>query len=273
MNTTHKKVELALLQMSTDIDKQENLQKAEDLVTLAAGRGADIVMLPEMFTIPYLTEYMQSSMEPIDGEIITTLRKVASDNDVNILAGSFPEKASSERCYNTSVFIDRNGEILAAHRKVHLFDVNFGELSVQESEVVLPGENATVFETEFGRAGIAICYDVRFPELFFKMLRQGAEIIFLPGAFNTVSGPPHWELLIRGRALDCQVYMAACSPASSPDLPYDPWGHSMLVDPWGKIVVEAGRGEDIIYSSMDMEYVQQVRSQLPLTLHRRDSVY
>ena len=268
-----RKIKIALLQMRTDIDAGENLHKAEDLIIFASGEGADIVVLPEMFSIPYMNEYMKVSMQPVDGEIISSLCSLARDNNVNILAGTIAEAVSPDKCYNTSVFINRDGKVLAAHRKLHLYDVDFDGITVKESDVVMPGSTVTVFDTEFGKAGIAVCYDLRFADMFSKMSKLGAELIFVPAAFNMVTGPPHWELLLRARALDNQVFIAACSPSSNPDLPYDPYGHSLVADPWGCVVSSAGRAEAIIYAEIDLDYVDTVRKKIPLKLHRRDGIY
>ena len=269
MNT----IKLALIQMQTSLDRDENLAKAEDLVNLAAGKGADIAVLPEMFTIPYMTEWMRSSMESMEGETVAMLKQVASDNHINLLGGTFPEKADEEHCYNTSLFINREGDILATHRKIHLFDAVLDGVDFTESTVVRPGDTPTVFDTEYGRMGIAVCYDMRFPELFLRMNQMGARLVFVPAAFTSITGPQHWELLIRSRAMDNQFFVAGCSPASAPSLPFDPWGCSMVSGPWGQVVEKTGRGEDILYVEIDLDQVDAVRRKLPVMEHRRPEIY
>lgn len=264
---------VALIQMQTGLEREENLAKAEDLITVAAGQGADIAVLPEMFPIPYMTEWMRSSMEAADGETVTMLRNVAGMNNINILGGSFPEEGPEKHCYNTSLFIDRSGEIVATHRKLHLFDAVIGGVIHAESDVVAAGDSVTVFDGEFGKMGIAICYDIRFPELFLHMAGKGARVIFVPAVFTQVTGQAHWELLVRTRAIDNQLFICACSAASAPTLPFDPYGHSMVVDPWGKVLGRAGRGEDIVYVDIDTDEVDRVREKLPVTSARRPDLY
>jgi len=266
-------IKLALIQMQTAPDREENLAKVEDLITVAAGQGADIVVLPEMFSIPYAAAWMRSSMETMEGEIVQLLRRFASDNYINLLGGTFPELADSERCYNTSLFINREGEIIASHRKLHLFDAALDGEDFTESTLVVPGDSPTVFDTEYGKMGIAICYDMRFPELFLRMAQLGARLIFVPAAFSRVTGPQHWEVLVRSRAMDNQLFVAACSPASAPDLPFDPYGCSMVVDPWGEIIGESGRHEDLLQVEIDLDTIEEVRKKLPLMEHRRPEVY
>jgi len=267
------KIKIALIQMKTGLNKDENICKAEDLISVAASHGADIAVLPEMFSIPFMTVVMKTAMETIEEGIISSLRQAAASNNINVLGGSFPERASNDHCYNSSVFIDRRGNIGAIHRKLHMFDADLGSVAVKESDVVLPGNTVTVFETEFGKAGIAICFDLRFPELIRAMADQGAKIVFVPAAFNTVTGPAHWELLIRSRALDNNIFVAGCSPASDPSLPYDPYGFSMIADPWGDVLIQASRTEDIVYAEIDFSRLDEVKKKLPLDEHRRPEIY
>lgn len=267
------RIKLALIQMKTGLDRDDNLQKAEDLVTLAAGQGADVAVLPEMFPIPYVTEWMRTAAEPFEGETLAMLRRVALANGIHVLGGSFPEAARDGRCFNTSVFVGRDGEILATYRKTHLFDVDWEDLRFMESDVVLPGNDVVVFDTEFGRAGIAICYDLRFPGLFRRMAAEGARIVFVPAVFNPLTGPVHWEVLNRARALDHQLFVAACSPAPDQYLPYKAYGHSLVVDPWARVLGDAGDGEGILYVDVDFAAVETARRKLPLAAHGRPKLY
>ena len=266
-------IKIALIQMRVSSTVEENLSKSIGMIEEASQRGARIVMLPEMFVSPFDTDLMKERAEYLDGRIISLFKETALKFKVNILAGSIPEKRENDMFSNTSVFIGYNGEILAAHRKLHLYDVDLGEISVKESDVFITGEEITVFDTEFARCGIAICYDIRFPEIFQIMAKEGAQIVFIPAFFNRISGEAHWETLVRSRAIDNQVFIAACSPASDKNLKYNPWGHSMIVDPWGKIIAASKDKEEIIYSVIDLNRIKEVREKLPLDKHRRDDIY
>jgi predicted amidohydrolase len=170
------------------------------------------------------------------------------EREVNNKAGTEGEGEEKERLYNTSLVFGKKGELLATHRKVHLFDIDIpGGITFKESEVLSPGNKVTIVEFEgFGKVGLGICYDVRFPELAMVAARKGAWGVFYPGAFNTTTGPLHWRLLGQSRAVDNQVYVAMCSPARDEGASYRAWGHSLVADPMGKVLGEAGEGEEIM---------------------------
>lgn len=181
-----------------------------------------------------------------------------------MIGGSIPERKDT-KLYNTSLTFSPNGKLLAVHRKVHLFDIDVpGKIRFQESEVLTGGQTLTEVETEYGKLGVAICYDVRFPEMAMIAARKGAVAMIYPGAFNLTyvpllsnitnlrTGPLHWELLARARAIDNQIYVAMCSPARDMDASYSAWGHSTIVDPNGEIIAKAGEGEEIIYANLSI---------------------
>ncbi len=271
-----KTVKVLGCQMKVEKSKGENLQKAEEMIARGIKKyRPDIVILPEMFNTPYDNSYFPEFSESYPGESTLRIQSLAKSHGVIIVAGSIPEQVEGEKqLYNTTYVFGGRGELLGKHRKVHLFDINIpGKITFNESDVLTPGEKITVVETEFGKIGIAICYDVRFPEIFQIMEKEGARLVVVPGAFNTTTGPAHWKLLMRSRALDNQIYVAAVSPARNPKASYQAYGHSMIVDPWGRVLEELEEKEDFIYRELDFEYLNRVRQELPTRKNRRKDLY
>lgn len=265
--------ELGICQMTVVEDQARNLLKAQALVHEAAVGGAQVVMLPEMFCCPYDNDYFVRYAEPFDGRVTEALRQMAAAEGIYLIGGSMPE-AREGRIYNTCSVFDPKGDLLGAYSKMHLFDINVsGGVAFKESDTLAAGSQPLVVDTALGKIGVAICFDIRFPELFRLLVEEGAELICLPGAFNMTTGPAHWELSVRMRAVDNQVYFAAASPARDEDFSYVAYGHSLLADPWGQIVAEAGCGQEIIRGTIDTAYIAQVRRELPLLSARRTDVY
>lgn len=267
------KLKLALCQMKVEKDKQKNLQTACRLVQEAAQSGAQLVCLPEMFCCPYDNACFADYAEPMDGEIVHALSEAARRTGCVLIGGSFPEREGG-KLYNTSPVFSSKGELLGRHRKLHLFDIDVeGGVRFQESDVLSAGNSCTLIDTEYGNIGVAICFDVRFPELFRRMALRGAELVFLPGAFNPTTGPAHWELTMRARALDNQLFVAACAPALDPEASYHSYGHSCVVNPWGEVVAGLGDQPGILSAEIDLAQVEKVRRELPLLSARRTDVY
>ncbi len=265
--------QLALCQMNVGMDKKQNLANAEAMIRAAAGNGSKVVALPEMFNCPYSNKYFRMYAEGGEGETVQFLSSLARELKIYLVGGSIPELEDGQ-VYNTSFSFDKEGKIIGKHRKVHLFDIDIkGGIRFMESETLTPGEMMTIIETEFCKIGVAICYDVRFPELFRKMTLAGAKLVILPGAFNMTTGPAHWDLTMRARALDNQLYFAAVSPARDTEGPYQAYGNSCVVSPWGEFNGKTDARESIVYAKIDLEYVEEVRNQLPLLKHRRPSIY
>lgn len=266
-------LKIGVCQMNVVDDKTANINKAVEMIGKAAENGSELVVLPEMFNCPYDTSKFQSYSEESDSsESLKAVSSTAKEYGVYLVAGSIPEKYDGKIC--NSSFIFKDGLVLDVHRKLHLFDVDIpGKIFFKESEIVKAGNKITVVDTPVVKMGVAICYDMRFPELFRIMTLEGSEIVVVPGAFNTTTGPAHWETTIRARAIDNQIYMVAASPARNEDLSYTAYGHSMVVDPWGKIIAEAGEGEEIIYADIKLSILQEVRDSLPLLKNRRRDIY
>lgn len=264
---------IAICQMEILDNKEENLKKAEKMILEASSNGVDLVVLPEMFNCPYDNSFFPKYAEDFPGTTTRLLSKLADSQNIYIVGGSIPEK-EGERIFNTSYIFDKNGKVVGKHRKMHLFDIDVkGGISFKESDTLGPGNNITVFETEFCKIGVAICYDMRFPELMRLMALEDAEVIIVPAAFNMTTGPAHWHLLARIRALDNQVYFVAASPSRNLDSSYVAYGHSLITDPWGDVVTEASEKEEIIYGNINLEKVKKVRNELPLLKHRRIDLY
>ncbi|KAH8154953.1 uncharacterized protein LAJ45_01485 [Morchella importuna] len=280
-----KPCKLALLQLASGNDKAANLANARKQVAAAAARGANIVVLPECFNSPYGTSYFRSYAEPIPhGDTTypdsltpsyTALSTAARENNIYLIGGSIPEhEPATDALYNTSLTFSPTGALLAAHRKIHLFDIDIpGKIRFIESEVLSAGATPTLIDTPYGRIGVGICYDVRFPELAMMAARQGAFAMLYPGAFNMTTGPLHWELLARARAVDNQVWVGMCSPARSEEAGYTAWGHSMVVDPNGEVVAGMEEGEGYVEWELAPERVVEVRRGIPVTRQRRFDVY
>lgn len=211
------------------------------------------------------------------------LSEIAKEKQIYLVGGSIPEadpantsrEAGGEnKFYNTSLIFGPDGELLGSHRKVHLFDIDIpGKVRFQESEVLSAGNDITILDTKYGRISIAICYDIRFPELSLIPARSGAFLLIYPGAFNLTTGALHWELLGRARAADSQVFVALCSPARNMEADYHAWGHSMVIDPWAKVIGEAGIGQETVMAELDPAVLEEVRRNIPVTTQRRFEVY
>ena len=255
-------------------NKDINLDNAVSMIEEAALNGAEIVVLPEMFNTPYDTSKFSAYSEPThNSRSLSVVSDAALTSDVYLIAGSIPESCNG-KVYNTSFIFDRMGKMIGAHRKIHLFDIDIPDrITFNESDIITAGNKITVVETEYCKIGIAICYDIRFPELFRLMGLAGVDLIVIPGAFNMTTGPAHWETIIRARAIDNQVYVAAASPSRNEDLPYVAYGHSTIADPWGDIMAMAGSRVEIIYADIDLGYITKIRKELPVLKNRRTDIY
>ena len=264
---------LAVCQIRTRMDKSETLRRAEEMIREASLGGASVVVLPEMFTSPCSHEYFHEYSEPLNGETVQALSRWASEYNVILIGGSIPETEDG-RLYNSSYVFDRDGSTLSRHRKVHMFDIDLkDQFTFNESDSFSPGEDYCVFDTELGRFGVAICFDIRFPEFIRGLARRGAELILLPAQFTMPTGEKHWDLMTRARAVDNEVWFVGAEAARDPDGPFQCWGHSTIVSPYGEIIAQADETEQILYGDIDLSEVDRVRSQLPTFLKLRDDFY
>lgn len=280
-------VKLALIQLASTADKAHNLSHARNKVLEATKQGAKIVVLPECFNSPYGTKYFSQYAEtllpspPTEKQSPTfhALSKLAKEAQVYIVGGSIPERVGeegpNEKLYNTNLTFNPAGELIATHRKVHLFDIDIpGKITFRESDVLSPGNKITLVDLpEYGKIAIAICYDIRFPELATIAARKGAFLLLYPGAFNLTTGALHWELQARARAMDNQVYVGLCSPARDMEAEYHAWGHSMVVDPNAEILEQLEEKEAIVVQELKESRIEEVRKGIPLYTQRRFDVY
>ncbi len=267
------KFQLGVCQMIVSSDKDQNIGNAEKLIREAAKEGSQVVVLPEMFNCPYQNKYFPLFAETFPGKTTNFLSNLAKELKIYIIGGSIPEK-DGDAIYNTSYIFGKDGNLLGRHRKIHLFDIDVeGGIRFKESDTLTSGESITVVDTEYCKIGVAICYDMRFPELMRLMTLQGAKVIVVPAAFNMTTGPAHWEVTMRARALDNQIYFITASPARNLDASYHAYGHSSIVNPWGTVISEANEKECIIYGEIDLDSIEKIRRELPLLQHRRTDIY
>ena len=266
------KYTLAVCQLRTELEYEETMNKAEAMLRDAAASGADIAVLPEMFSCPYNGKYFHAFAAKGHEDSCRRMAEWARKYHLLLVGGSVPESADG-LLYNTGFVYDPDGNLLARHRKVHLFDVDLPGMRFHESHTFTPGSEVTVFDTDFGRMGVAICFDVRFPELFRAMARRGAELICLPAQFNMTTGPAHWESTLRTRAVDNEVFFVAASAARYEGFSYECWGHSMIIDPYGTALASADETEQTLLAEINLNRIAEVRAQLPTFLHLREDVY
>lgn len=269
-------VRVAAIQMTSGADRTANLQRASALVHDAAVGGAGLVVLPEFFAALGPNAVLASSAEsPIDGPTVSWARSTAAAAGVWLVAGSIVEQAG-DCCHNTSVLVDPDGGLVAAYRKIHLFDSQVPDAMFNESGVISPGDDVVVAEVDGLRVGWLTCYDLRFPELARIAALRGADVLVVPAAFTAATGPPHWETLLRARAIENQVYVVAAAQAGSSGEGLDWHGHSMIVDPWGVVLVEASGPPvvgEVVMADVDPDRLAQVRSQLPQLDSRQPGAY
>ena len=263
------KIKIAAIQMPTVADKMENVRTVKTYLEKIKDE-----ILPEMFCCPYQTENFPIYAEKEGGPVWQQLSGYAKQYGIYLIGGSMPEKDAEGNVYNTSYIFDREGKQIGKHRKVHLFDIDVkGGQTFKESDTLTAGDSDTVFDTEFGKIGVMLCFDIRFPELSRMMVNDGAKVIFVPAAFNMTTGPAHWELSFRTRALDNQIYMVGCAPARDVSAGYISWGHSIVTDPWGRVIDMLDEKKGILLAELDMDYEEQVREELPLLKSRRKDIY
>ena len=267
-------IKLALCQMNVVDDKDANIKKASEMISASIDKNADFIILPEMFNCPYSNDkFIEYCEEEKTSKTLKAISRLAGENNVYILSGSIPEKDAG-KLYNTSYLFDKTGKIIAKHRKMHLFDIDVKDkITFKESDVLTAGDSVTIADTDFGKIGIGICYDVRFPELARLMVEKGALILVYPGAFNMTTGPAHWELLLRSRALDNQVYCVGVAPALNRDACYHSYGHSIVANPWGEVSAQGDEKEQVIVCDVDLSEIKKIREELPLLKNKREDLY
>ena len=264
----------AAIQLDSQEDKAENLRAAASLIDEAAGWGAKLVGLPECMAYCGREEGVKKNAEPIGGETTKLLCEKAKKHGIWLQGGSFNETVEGEkRVYNTTLLVNPKGEIAAVYRKLHMFDVEVSSgPSYKESSAILPGDEIVVADTDLGKIGLSICYDIRFPELYRIMVRQGAQIFFASAAFTLFTGRDHWEPILRVRAIENGCYMIAPGQMGKKTT-LQMQGKSIIVDPWGNVVAKASDYPSVIVAEIDLDQVDSVREQIPALKNRRDDIY
>lgn len=269
---------VGLCQIRVEADLQRNWNTAEKAIANCVSNRATLVCLPECWNAPYGSAFFPKFAERI-GEGGQTWEKMsgwAKQYGVHLVGGSIAERdTDTGNLYNTSCVFDPSGAMIAKHRKVHLFDISVpGGITFKESETLSAGSSITSFRCNDTEIGLGICYDIRFPELAMVMARErGCSVLIFPSAFNMTTGPLHWELLARSRAVDNQVFTIVVSPARDMQASYHAWGHTMAVSPWGKILGELDENEGCLILDLDLKEVEQFRNAIPTSTQRRNDIY
>lgn len=285
------KLKIALCQIKVGSVKTANIASARNAVREAVtSTGSNLVVLPECWNSPYNTacfpEYSEV-LPDVGGSAASAspsasmLCDIAKELGIWLVGGSVPEREADssgaggeDKIFNTCLVVNPEGAIVGKHRKVHLFDIDVpGRITFKESDSLTGGDSCTVIDTPWGGLGVGICYDIRFPEFATLMRQRGASILVYPGAFNMTTGPAHWELLQRARAVDNQCYVAACSPARDPEGGYVAYGHSSIVSPWGEVVATMAEQEGVVAADIDLGLVEQMRQNIPCWKQKRGDIY
>ncbi len=265
---------VVVVQMNSRDDKAANLAKAEALLADAAARGAEFAVLPELWT--YLGPKVRHARvaEPIPGPTSDLLAQIARRHRLWLVGGSYLESAPGQpRLFNTCLAFSPDGEIVARYRKLHLFDVDVDGYSYRESATMAAGDDVVATELCGVKVGLTICYDLRFPELYRRLAVGGARIITVPSAFTRETGKDHWEVLLRSRAIENQVFILAAAQVGNHPPGRACYGNALIADPWGVVLARAGYQECVVTADLDLEYQEQVRKELPSLEHRRTDLF
>jgi deaminated glutathione amidase len=271
---------VAAVQLNSTAEQAANLHGADRFTRAAAADGAQLIVLPEKWTVIGGAAELRAGAQALDGPAITWARETARELGVDLIAGSITERSSpkrgstSEKLANTSVHIDPHGDVRAVYRKVHMFDVEIDGKTYRESDVEEPGEEIVLSQTAQGvELGLSICYDLRFPELHRILAVRGARVIALPAAFTLPTTRDHWEILVRARAIENQVFVVAANQIGAHPGGYRSGGRSMIVDPWGVVLAQAQDRVGYVLADIDLERQREIRAQLPALANRRPAAY
>jgi deaminated glutathione amidase len=267
---------VAAVQLESTDSKERNLEAAERLVRDAAADGCELVVLPERLDIRGTAADYAAGAEDLAGRPVRWARALAGELGIDLVAGSVAERREGrERVSNTSVHAGPDGELKAVYRKIHMFDVEVGGVEYRESEHSEPADEIVLSETADGtRLGLSICYDLRFPELYRILALRGARIVTIPANFTRVTGEAHWEVLVRARAIENQVFVVAPGQGRRRGPEGDSYGNSMIVDPWGEVLARApGEGEHVIAADLDLARQDELREKLPSLANRVSDAY
>jgi deaminated glutathione amidase len=265
----------AAVQLTSTADRERNLATADRLTRAAAAAGAELVVLPEKWPVLGTPEETAAGAEPFDGPALNWARATARELGIDLVAGSIAERVPGrEKGSNTSVHIAPDGEVHAAYRKIHMFDVEVGGRTYRESEHEEPGDEVVLSATAGGvELGMTVCYDLRFPELYRILAVRGARIVTVPSAFTLATTRDHWEPLLRARAIENQAFVIAANQVGEHAAGYRSGGRSAIVDPWGVVLAQAPDAETFIAAELDLERQAEIRRTLPSLANRRQAAY
>jgi predicted amidohydrolase len=266
----HTMARVAVVQMGSSANVKENLSRLNVFFTKAREEGAELLVLPENFAFMGMHERdkLNIAEEAGEGEIQQTVSQLAKRYGLWVIAGTIPIKTHSGRVRASSMVYDAKGAMVARYDKIHLFDVRVSDQEAhQESLTIEPGNEVVVVDTPVGRVGLSVCYDVRFPELYRQLASKGVELLSVPSAFTAVTGLAHWEALLRARAIENLCYVLASNQVGQHVNGRHTYGHSMIVEPWGKILVEQQHDTGVIVADVDLQRLQQLRQQFPCLDH------
>jgi predicted amidohydrolase len=268
-------VRAAAIQLNSTENVDRNMTTADRLVREAAGRGAELIALPEKWTVLGTAEQLRAGGQPLDGPAIAWARTTARELGVDLVAGSIVERVPGrEKSSNTSVHVGPDGEIRATYRKLHMFDVEVDGVRYEESETEEPGDQIVVSELAGGiPLGLTVCYDLRFPELYRILAVRGAEVVTVPSAFTLATTRDHWEVLLRARAIENQCFVVAPNQIGAHPPGHRAGGRSMIVDPWGLVLASAPDAETVVVADLDLGLLENVRRRLPSLANRRAEAY
>ena len=269
--TTQSMFRVAAIQMASGPVVAANLQEAGRLIELAAGTGARIVALPEYFAIMGMkdTDKVAAREKDGSGPIQAFLSEQAKRHRIWLVGGSIPMEASvPDKVRNSCLIYNQAGERVARYDKIHLFGFEMGQERYSEERTIEPGAQVKTVDSPYGRLGISVCYDLRFPELYRALVRPPCDLLSVPSAFTYTTGAAHWEVLLRARAIENQCYVIAAAQGGKHENGRRTFGHSLVVDPWGEIVACRDEGEGVVTAELSRDRIASVRSQLPALEHR-----
>ncbi len=271
------KIIAAALQLNSQPDLESSMKQTFLSIKEAANNGANLVALPENFAFLGNEKEKQQQAEQISDSVMIQIPEWAKEFGVNILAGGFPVRAKSGKVYNRAILVDATGRIISRYDKIHLFDVSLSdEETYRESETVEAGMPEPVVselavsdhQKSIVKIGLSICYDLRFPELYRALAEKGAEILMVPSAFTQPTGRAHWEVLLRARAVENTCFVVSPAQTGKHGPSRKTYGHSMIIDPWGQILANAGTNPGMAISEIDLNQIREIRGKLPSLSHR-----
>ena len=264
------KYQIAVAQIDTQSNLDANLDKIREMTAQAGAAKARLIAFPE--NAEYIGPNLAEHAHPLVGEVSQFFQDIAVKHNIYVQCGSITEINDYGLPYNSSLLFSNWGRLIAKYHKIHMFDLDSGEMRVQESRRNEAGDEIVLCQTRIARMGMTICYDLRFPELFRILAQEGAQVVFVPSNFTYDTGKAHWETLLRARAIENSCYIVAANQCGQKPK-YRAYGHSMVIDPWGEVIAEAGEGEELLFAEIDTEKIEEVRRRLPSFSNRRTDVY